>query len=114
MTLPHLLRRENIKLYEYLWVIFGAVFAAAAYDAAKPTKDTRWLLLLIATGWASFCFFQIYRHLEEKWQKAVRRFENALDAYEQDFDPHDVRALQSWLYAGAIAALVGFLTTFLS
>ena len=109
-----LFRRENIKLYEFLWVILGAVVATAIYDASKPDHDIRWFALLLSSGWASVCSFNIYRKLDEKWQKALRDFRDALRVYDAElFTDDEVENLHSWFYGGALAALSGVAACFL-
>lgn len=108
MNAGRMFRRGNIKLYEYLWVIISVVFGAAAFDVSGPKLDLKWFVLFAGTGWASVSFFRIYRELDEKWQTALRVFENALHAYDQDFTKEELVALKYWLAAGLISGLAAF------
>jgi hypothetical protein len=99
-----LFSRESIKFYEYLWVILGAIVATALYDSCKPEHSLRLGFLLFGYGWASVCSFNIYRKLDEVWQKALRRFDDSLNAYDEElFTKRDVKKLRVWFYAGCMA-----------
>lgn len=106
--------REKIKFYEFLWVIMGAVVAAALYDVSKPDRDAKWYFLLLGSGWASVCSFNIYRTLDEKWQEALRNFNNALKVYDKELADADfLKELRVWFWAGSLAAIAALVACFI-
>ena len=113
MNPGRLFRRENIKAYEYLWVVLGAVVATAVYDVSKPEHDAKWCFLLLGTGWASICSFNIYVSLDEKWQRALRNFEDALHAYdEESFSKEEIAKLRVWFCATVLSAITALIACF--